>query len=114
MYRPRLKVLLPAVLLLALLAGNEIFRHSAFAFLRFPFRVIRSAVKSLVLLPRLGELAYENQKLQETLLQKQLELAGLKEQMRTSEQARLLTASSDLRGIVALVIGRSLLATQHT
>jgi len=90
-------------------------RHVALSFLRFPFTVVNTSVKIVVGLPRLPSLARENAELRSALAQQQLEVSRLHELARHAEQAGALRdAVPAERTVVASVIARSTLPTQHT
>lgn len=90
-------------------------KRLALTILRFPFTVVKTSVMIVVGLPRLPSLAQENAELRATLMQQQLEVSQLREQARQAEQARALQgAVPAAQGIIASVIARSTLPTQHT
>lgn len=105
----------------ALLVGSTFLlfapaRQFALAVLRAPFRITTGGVKILVSLPRLPGLRAENERLQQALRERELEVARLREAVRHSEEATALHGSLDAvaPGVVAAVIGRSTVPTQHT
>ena len=69
----------------------------------------------IVTLPHLPSLTQENERLRLELLQRQLEAAQLREALRHAEQAHTLLESAHAsQGLVAGVIGRSMIPTQQT
>lgn len=101
--------------LIALCLLQEPLRRSALAVLRFPFGVVKGTVKTLVHLPRLASWSEERTRLRAELLQRQLEVAQLREVLRQSDAAqRLVTANPLPDGLVARVIDRSRIPTQQT
>lgn len=113
---PRSRVLaLSSFALLTLLLLQEPLQRSALAVVRFPFGVVKGTVKTLVRLPRLASWSEERERLRAELLQRQLEVAQLREVMRQSATAqRLVTAHALPEGVVATVIDRSRIPTQQT
>ncbi len=90
-------------------------RHLALSVVRLPFTVLRAAVSVLITLPRVSALATENSLLRSELLQGQLENAQLRELVRHVQQAQvLLEHLPATHSVVATVIGRSVVPTQHT
>ena len=98
----------------AVLVFHEPVRRSTLAGLRFPFTVATTGVWTLISLPRLPSLARDNASLRSELIQHQLELARLREVVRHAEQAKALAAASPAGGVLANVIGRSMIPTQQT
>jgi len=109
---------LRAVFISVLLAGllfHPPLRAAAVAVVRFPFLLAKSLVVSVVNLPRLPSLQRTNEQLQAALIEERAETARLRELVRQSQQAdALLTAHGRPQGVLAHVIGRSTLPTQHT
>jgi rod shape-determining protein MreC len=106
-------------LLCAFLAGalllHPVIRHSALTTLRFPFTLLSTAVRVLVMLPRLPTLAEENAALRAELVQGRLQLSRFQEALRQANQAHMLTSLvPSQQGVMASVIGRSTLPAQHT
>ena len=94
---------------------HEPARRAGFQVLRLPLTVANAVVATLIVLPRLPALTRENGELKAALLQRQMELADAREQLRQAAQAQALREHLALsEGIVASVIGRSPLPTQHT
>ena len=90
-------------------------RRTALVVLRAPFVVLKTAASTLLLLPRVPELSGENARLRADTAQLSVEVTRLREQTRQTEQiAALIAAAPSSRGVVAAVLGRSLLPTQHT
>lgn len=90
-------------------------RQGTLVVLRFPFTVVKACVRGLVTLPRLPTLSDENTRLRAELIQRQLDVAQLREALRHSQAASALAeAIPSGQGVVAAVIARSPLATQHT
>ena len=110
---PRLLVL-GALAVGAVLVLHDPVRRNTLAVLRFPFTVVTTAVDVFRELPRLPSLARDNSALRAELLQRQLEVARLEEVVRRADQATALAATPPSEGVMANVIGRSLIPTQHT
>ena len=107
--------LMSALLMGAVLVLHEPMRRNILLILRFPFRVVTAGLATLVTLPRLPSLTRENGSLHSELIQRQLEVAQLREALRQAKQAAaLLDASPFPQGVVARVMSRSLLPTQQT
>jgi len=82
---------------------------------RLPFTLLSWAVAILLTLPRVPGLSRENAELRLALTQRQLDIAQLREALRHAHQAAALAQEfTATPGIVAMVIGRSLLPTQQT
>ena len=112
--RPPRPALISTFLLGVLLIFHEPARHAALSFLRFPFTVVKTCAGILVALPRLSALTQENGSLRAELIQRQLEVAQLRETMRYAHQADVLKEKNPSpQGTVAVVIGRSTIPTQH-
>lgn len=115
MRRPPRVVLLSALLGGAILLLHQPIRAETLAILRFPFTIVRSLVIILVSLPHLPSLAQENAQLRTEAVQRQLELAQLREALRQAQQAHaLFEARPSPDGVVATIMSRSILPTQHT
>ncbi len=99
-----------------ILIFREPVRRQVLTILRAPFVVTKTCISALLLLPRLPALAQENATLRAELIQRQLETAQLRETLRHTQHAHILlsTAAPSGQGLVATVIGRSPLPTQHT
>ena len=110
---PRLLVI-GALSVGAVLVLHEPVRRSTLAVLRFPFSVATTGVNILLNLPRLPSLTRENATLRAELLQRQLEANRLQEVVRHAEQAKALSAATPAGGVMANVIGRSMIPTQQT
>jgi rod shape-determining protein MreC len=107
--------LVSAVLILLLLVFRDPVRHAAFGIIRFPFALLKRSVAVLITLPRLPDLSQENAALQADLTQQRLLLAQLQEAARRAQQTQTLQAlAPSSGGVVASVIGRSGVPTQHT
>ena len=107
-------------LLSVLLLGTVLIWHRSvgrgvLAALRVPFRVVKTVVTIVVTLPRLPALTRENTTLRSTLIQRELDIANLRETLRHTLQSQtLLRASPSPSGIVAVVLSRSPIPTQQT
>ena len=110
---PRLLVI-GALAVGAVLVLHEPVRRSTLAVLRFPFTVATTGVHVLIALPRLPSLTRENAALRAELLQRQLEATRLQEVVRHAEQAKALAAAVPAGGVMANIIGRSMIPTQQT
>jgi len=109
------RAFLPGLVAGLILLFHEPIRREALTILRWPFAVTKGAVDALLLLPRLPSLAEENSRLRTTLMQREVEAAQLREQVRHTQQAQALTSALAAEpGMVASVIGRSLVPTQLT
>lgn len=105
------------LLVVAGLVFHETLRHSTLTVLRLPFTVVKGAVAALLALPRLPLLREEHEQLRLQLLRQQVSLAGVQEALRQADAGQSLTEAlppGAPPGIVASVIGRSLLPTQQT
>ena len=111
---PSRRVLLAAVILAASLFHGHV-RSTLLLVLRLPLTFVQEAAAALATLPRLPALSRDATRLRETLALRELDVAQLREQVRQLQQSReLLAHPGSPRGIVASVIGRSLLPTTHT
>lgn len=109
------RAFLPFLAAALLLLVHEPMRRGTFAILRWPFTMTKGAVSALLLLPRLPSLAQENSQVRATLMQREVEVAQLREQVRQMQQAHALaSAVATEPGMVASVIGRSMVPTQQT
>ena len=103
------------LLLSAALVIHAPLRRYAFSIFRFPLTLARGVLAAVVTVPRLPSLLKENTQLRTTLMQRQLEVAQLREAVRHTQQVQaLVTAIPSTDGIVASVIARSTIPTQHT
>lgn len=99
----------------ALLLAHEPWRRSALAVVRFPFTVLRSTVKLVIFLPRLPALTEENERLRQTLTQRELEVSAAREALRQQQAASALDAAwPSAGGTLASALARSPLPTQQT
>ena len=106
---------LPFVAVALLLLLHEPMRRQALMILRWPLTVTKGAVHALWLLPRLPSLTEDNSRLQAALMQREVEIAQWREQVRHDQHLRALSAAAgEVRGLVATVIGRSIVPTQQT
>ena len=108
-------VVVSAVLLAGILVLQGSIGKSVLYVLRFPFSCLRESIKVLALLPDLPSVVQENNQLNRLLIEKKVEIVRLKEQLRqlnSIEAYQSLGALSS--GIVASVISRSLIPTQHS
>ena len=105
-----------SVLLLGgILALQDPLRYHVLSVVRFPFAVVKGTVRAVLTLPRLPALREEHEQLRAELLERQREVAQLREALRHATEAqRLLAAGSAAQGLVASVIDRSRIPTQHT
>ena len=107
----------PLLLLLgcALLLSHRPLRVGALFIVRFPLLIVQRSLSTLMLLPRLPSLVQGQRRLQAELARREIELAQVRELLRKHEQAETLTQIiPERRGIIASVISRSFLPTQHT
>lgn len=110
-----LRARLAAVALVAVaLVLVQPLRQSLLTVLRWPFTALRAGVHILLLLPRLPVLLEERGALRAQLARRELELADAREQLRRILQTDALRAETGSSGILAGVIGRSTVPTQHT
>lgn len=109
----------------ALLFLHEPARHTAIAVIRFPLTVANAGLGILLAIPRLPALLHDREQLQAELMRRQLEIARLQETLRTAhrvhgftplflERAGFTDQAVASHGVLAQVIGRSILPTQHT
>lgn len=107
------------VVLIGLLFGAAVcmrqpLRRVVFAVFRFPLVVVQSGIGIVRELPRLPELALENATLRHELASRQLELATLREGLRSAQHAQELSrAIPDASVVIASVIGLPIIPTQH-
>ncbi len=110
----------PTFLVSAFLCGltllvHQPIRHRSLAIIRFPFTVIRVGVGILVALPHIPSLSQDVVALRAELVQRQLELAQLREALRQTKEAAMFQAvAPGSNGIVAAVLSRSLIPTQQS
>lgn len=108
-------VLIGAVCVGTALLLHEPLRRSTLTFLRLPFTVVKLLGQSLIALPHVPRLSQDNADLNARLLQRELETAQLREALRQAKQAQvLLDAVPAHHGVIAHVIGRSILPSQQT
>ena len=92
----------------------DLSRQVILTVLRGPFRIVRAAATTITLLPRLPGLVQENAALRAQLMQQQVDAAQLREAFRAATQAQvLLTLPTDRPRVVARVLARSVIPTQH-
>lgn len=104
-----------AGIVLFLLVFSPAARDLTLTVIRFPFSIIRWTFRVALLAPQLPRLTRQQRALQERLAQRELEIADLREALRRANQAeQLAKAAPGYRGILAPVLGRSLMPTQHT
>lgn len=108
----RTSVVLAASFTIVLVCSQPI-RHATLDILRWPLTVLNGGLQVLRLLPQLPSLLESHHQLRAELLQNQLEMAQLREQVRAEREAQLLGAVSPA-GVMAAVIGRSMLPMQQT
>jgi rod shape-determining protein MreC len=91
-------------------------RQLTLAALRFPFQVLSGSARLLAALPRLPTVHQEVATLRADLLRSRLEAAQLRDALRSAQRAQALQrlVPPDRAGLIATVIGRSLLPPQHT
>ena len=111
-YAPRVP-LISTCLVAAVVVLHEPVRGAALTILRFPFTVLRDVAGMLVALPSLPSLAREHTALRAELAQRQVETARLRELVRHAHASETLLNSSSPHGVVATVLNRSILPTQH-
>lgn len=102
-----------AASLVALLAFSQPVRSATLTILRLPLTILNGALRVVRVLPQLPSVLDRHEQLRAELLQNQLEIAQLREQVRSEREAQLLGAVSP-PGVMAAVIGRSMLPTQQT
>jgi len=106
--------LIGALLLGAVCIFQEPVRRSTLAFLRFPFALVKAAVSLIVVLPRLPSLTTDNNRLRAELIQSRADAARLREDLRHVRQSHALLEAAPVNGVVASVLSRSTIPTQHT
>ncbi|MBI4343653.1 MAG: rod shape-determining protein MreC [Candidatus Omnitrophica bacterium] len=90
-------------------------RHHLLALLILPLSVVKGVVAAVVHLPELPTLSRENKRLRQELLRRERELAQAREALRLAGAAHALAAAWPAAGgVVATVMGRSPIPTQHT
>lgn len=103
-----------ALLLGALLLHHPL-RRAAYTVFSAPLTLMRACLQLFLTLPRLPFLLREREDLRAQLMRRQLELAQLREAVRSAQVTQtLIKRSRELQGIPATVIGRSTLPTQQT
>jgi rod shape-determining protein MreC len=113
--RPSFRPLLTAALICTVLYWQAPLRRTALSVLRFPFVIVKATARMLVTLPSLPELSDRNASLQHALIQHNLEVAQLREALRGAVHAQqLLDRSPAAGGLIAALIARSPIPTQHT
>jgi len=115
--RPSRRLLLVSAVLGIALAFHAPLRRGAVSVARFPFTVLKAAVGTVLAIPRLPLLLRDDRRLRVELMQRQLEVAALREQLHLAARTQALrdgTPEHTSEGIVASVIGRSAIPTQHT
>jgi len=108
----------PSPFAIALLCGAVLLyqplRWIVLTIIRFPLTVIESCTTAVVWLPQLPRLASENAALHGRLAAEQVELAQLREILRHAKQTQqLLQTAKSSSSVVASVIGRAVIPTQH-
>lgn len=100
---------------LLLFAFSPAVRGFSLQFVRFPFALLAASAKTLILVPQLPGIASRQRELKQLLAERELEIAGLREALRRTEQALALAkALPERQGLLVPVLGRSLLPTQHS
>lgn len=112
MRRPQTSVVVLALLIPAVLFHQPL-RSAAMTVARFPLTVAESLLSALLQLPRLPRLAEENAVLRTELASRQLEVIRLRETLRRVTREEELQAAQHAEGVVASVIGRTIVPTQH-
>ena len=117
MARPS-RIGVPLLLLLSgvLFVCHRPLRAGVLFIVRFPLLVVHRSLSTLMLLPRLPSLIQDQRRLQTELARREMELTQARELLRQHQQAAALTQimPDKRRGIIASVISRSFLPTQHT
>ena len=102
------------LMFVALLAHAPL-RHVTLTIIRLPFTLLKTALDTALLVPRLPALHREHERLREDLLQAQREIAQLRESLRSAKQAEVLANAWPMTaGLVASIIGRSIIPAQQT
>lgn len=113
--RPASPAFITTLLVSAALVLNSSARTGLFAVLIAPLSLVHAAARVLMNLPLLPTLASEHADLRRRLMDQQLDYAQLVEMTRAQRKAQvLLTLTPTRPGIIAGVIGRSIVPTQHT
>ena len=99
---------------MAALALSQPLQHLAVGLFRLPLSITESVLSVLASLPSLPRLSQENAALRAELAARQLELVRLRESVRQLSRTQVLTAAApEGAGIVASIIGRTLVPTEH-
>lgn len=110
-----LRVSLISVLLLgAVFVLQEPLRRSTLTVLRFPLTLVKTAVKVVLVLPRLPSLAGDNDRLRVELIRERADAARLREDLRHLRQSHALLETASGGELVATVLSRSTIPTQQT
>ncbi len=95
------------------LAAVRPLRNAAMTILRFPFTCLHHGVRALLLIPQLPTISRQRVELTSDLMRARLEAIELREALRHIRQGlELLTREPS--GVIAEVIGYSMIPTQHT
>ena len=112
---PRVKPSLLIVVFLGAVLLHQPLRQLTLTIFRFPLTMAQSALGLVLHLPQLPHRIQEQDTLRDTLARQELELVGLREAIRHLTRATGLTKHvGGSRGIVASLLGRSLLPGQQT
>ena len=109
------QLLISIACVVAVLLFRDSAKDALLLVLRAPFSLTKSFVNIVVTLPRLPGLAGELAQVRSQLIRSQIEISQLREQLRqASRAATLIDTAGSASGMVARVIGRSILPMQHT
>jgi rod shape-determining protein MreC len=90
-------------------------RSAALTVFRLPLILLKGGVAIATSLPRLPTLVQEHEAIRAELIRQQLQVAQMREALRHARHADALAAAQgEAQGLVASVIGRSTIPTQHT
>ncbi len=92
---------------------SQSFRQFLYAVVRAPLTLVQSIAQTVAWLPSLPSLSREQAALRQELTARQLEVIRLRETIRQLTQAARLNEARPGNGVVAAVLGRTILPTEH-
>ena len=110
---PRRTPLVVALLLIGVTVCSQSFRHLVYALVRAPLTLVQSFAQTVAWLPSLPSLSRQQASLRPELTARQLELIHLRETVRQLRQAARLNEARPGPGVVAAILGRTILPTEH-
>ena len=110
---PRRPTVVACLLFLGVAVFSEPLRHLASIAFRAPLVVLHGGVRILAWLPSLPALSEQQAALRRELASHQLELIRLRETIRRLTRAQQLQEAASQPGVVASILGRTVLPTEH-